>query len=100
MGEWNAKPLNVKTWDNFKSHFRDAQVELKEIQGPIMLQAGYHHANMLAEQLQVDLNNQQTQMLAMVQGLARVEDDLLELIKQPSANAAINDVHQQMLELL
>ena len=49
IGEWNKKSPTDKTWDIFKSHFRAAQVELKEIRGPTMLQAGYHHANMLAQ---------------------------------------------------
>ena len=49
---------------------------------------------MLAEQLRVDLNNHQTQMLAMVQGLVHVEDDLTPPIETPVANATINDVQQ------
>ena len=39
LGEWNQKILTDKTWENFKSHFRSAQVELKEIRGPTMQQA-------------------------------------------------------------
>ena len=65
LGEWNALG-NLKIWDVFRSYFRDAQRELKEIRGPTMQQAGYHHANMLASQLRVDLGNQQTEMMAMV----------------------------------
>ena len=34
-----------------------------------MQQAGYHHANMLASQLRVDIGNQQTKMLSMVHQL-------------------------------
>ena len=54
-----------------KSHFCDAQKELKEIRGPTMQQAGFHHANMFASQLRVYLRNQQAEMLAMVQTLVK-----------------------------
>ena len=67
LGKWNA--LVNKAWDLFKSHFRDAQTKLKEIRGPTMQQASYHHANMLASQLRVDIGNQQTKMLSMVHQL-------------------------------
>ena len=100
LGEWHAKPTNQKTWITFKSHFRDAQTELKAIRGPTMQQAGYHHANMLAEQLRVDLNNQQTEMLAMVQGLTQVEDEPHMPREMEVANAATIDVQHQIFELL
>ena len=87
--------MRDKTWDSFKSHFRAAQVELKEIRGPTMHQAGYHHANMLTEQLRTDLINQQMEMLAMVQMLLPVPEQINyqpELVVQPSKNAAINKI--------
>ena len=65
LGRWNALGIH-KTWDVFKSHFCDTQKELKEIRSPTMQQAGFHHANMPASQLRVDLGSQQTEMLAMV----------------------------------
>ena len=45
-----------------------------------MQQEDFHHANMLASQLSIDLGNQQTEMLAMVQNLVtdvQVEQDLM-----------------------
>ena len=105
IGEWNAEPN--KTWALFKTHFRDAQTELKEIRGPTMQQAGYHHANMLASQLRVDLNNQQTEMLAMVQNMVIQEpppaqESLAEEAPvQEAANATIGgNVQLQMLQIL
>ena len=104
IGEWNAVPN--KTWDLFKTHFRDAQAELKDIRGPTMQQAGYHHANMLASQLRVDLNNQQTQMLAMMQDFVIPEPPAYEAPPeeahvQQAANATIGtDVQLQMLQIL
>ena len=64
-----SKKSNGQDLENLKSHFGSAQVELKGIQGPTMQPAGYHHANMLAQQLRDDLTNQQTEMLAMMQNL-------------------------------
>ena len=32
----------------FKTHFRESQTELREIGGPTIEQAGFHHTNMLA----------------------------------------------------
>ena len=38
-------------WSTFKTYFYEAQLNLKKIQGPTMAQAGFHHANILATQL-------------------------------------------------
>ena len=103
LDKWNALG-NTKTWEIFKSHFRDAQRELKEIRGPTMQQAGYNHANMLASQLRVDLGNQQTEMMAMVQTL--VEDTQAEnsspptMVEQPAVNATMTTAQEQMLQIL
>ena len=68
------KNAGDKIWDKFKSHFRAAQVEDKEFCVPMMQQAGYHYANMLAQQLHNDITNQQAEMLAIVQSLILVPD--------------------------
>ena len=51
LGDWESLPSNNKTWDRFKEHFKAAQKQLRAIRGPTMQQAGYHHANHLAQQL-------------------------------------------------
>ena len=48
LGEWNDTDAAMKTWELFKSHFTQAQTDLKAIRVPTMQQAGYHHANILA----------------------------------------------------
>ena len=48
LDEFAGKTPHDKNYKNFKSHFPAAQKMLKEIRGPTMLQAGYHHANMVA----------------------------------------------------
>ena len=102
LGDWNTK-TGAKTWDEFKAHFRKAQTELKEIRGPTMQQAGYHHANMLAQQLQVNLENQQREMLAMVQNMVPEAQEHIantQHVEQQTANAVVTTVQQQMLEIL
>ena len=47
LRNWNSKSGADKTWPVFKTHFKTAQTELKELHGPTMAQVGYHHANML-----------------------------------------------------
>ena len=36
LGDWVTIPNNDKTWDHFKSHFKDAQKQLCAIRGPAM----------------------------------------------------------------
>ena len=48
-------------------HFKNVQAKLKQIHGPTMQQSGYHHANMLANQLRTDLQVQGTETLAIIQ---------------------------------
>ena len=105
IGEWNSRAN--KTWDSFKTHFRNAQTELKEIRGPTMQQAGYHHANMLASQMRVDLNNQQADMLALMQGIVVQDQPPAQEVMEDNtpvqqvANAAVVDnVQLQMLQIL
>ena len=66
LGEWDSKPTASETWDNFKLHFKDAQQQLKRIRGPTMQQAGYHHANHLADQLRKDMENQNNELMTIL----------------------------------
>ena len=51
LSDWNSKPDPDKTWLNFKQHFKDYQIELKDKRGPTMQQDRFHLTNMLADQL-------------------------------------------------
>ena len=68
---WDNKPQDEQTWINLKTHFHEAQQQLKSIRGPSMQQAGYHQANALAQKISNDirlqLHERGTQMLAMLQ---------------------------------
>ena len=67
-----------------------------------MQQAGYHHANMLAAQLRLDMDNRQNEMLAMVQSQLMVpEEEPSPEPESPSANIVSQDsVQLEMLKLL
>ena len=67
LGDWENLPARRKTWDQFKTHFKDAQKQLKAIRGPTMQQAGYHHANHLADQLRQDIEKRDTELLTVIQ---------------------------------
>ena len=109
LGEQNTRAVTTNTWDTFKVHFKDAQTKLKEIRGPIMQQAGYHHANMLAEQLCADLRLQGIEMLALVQSMANIDNNppVYEAQHRPQpppvpvANAVMKDAVQvEIIHLL
>ena len=67
LGEWEALRATAKTWVKFKKHFTTAQKQLKAIRGPTMQQAGYHHANMLAEQLKTDMERCDQELFSVIQ---------------------------------
>ena len=67
LGDWEALSTNNKTWDNFKTHFKKAQKQLRAIRGPTMQQAGYHHANHLAQKLTSDIQQRDSDLLSYIQ---------------------------------
>ena len=67
LGDWELLQPRDKTWDRFKKHFKEAQKQLKAIRGPTMQQAGYHHANHLADQLRQDIEKRDTDLLTVIQ---------------------------------
>ena len=75
---WEGKSDEEKTWTNFKTHFHEHQLNLRNIRGPTMQQAGYHHANALAKQVTKNINNQlqerDNNMLAMLQTLPPIAE--------------------------
>ena len=103
LGEWNQKPTQERTWDNFKTHFQNAQQTLKDIRGPTMKQAGYHHANHLAAELKEELRENQAQMLALVQNVNmddwRNEEEIQDT-KLESANAMSQNIQQETIKMI
>ena len=108
LGEWSSRAATTKTWDTFKVHFKDAHTKLKEIRGPTIQQADYHHANMFAEQLYADLQLQGMEMLALVQSMVIDDNQPVEEIqpplhpqREPVANVVMQDnVQAKILRLL
>ena len=107
LTQWENKPQTQKTWANFKTHFHEAQLQLKQIRGPTMQQAGYHHANALAQQIQQQLQDRDTQMMALLQNIpsltssssSSAEEDYQEE-HNPTSHAANSLVDSTQLEIL
>ena len=102
--DWQAQPLQNKTYTNFKTHFTAAQKVLKEIRGPTMLQAGYHHANMVASPLQDSLTTHNDEVVAMlqqvIQGQALSSDIPADETGPPSHQANVTTLDSIQLEML
>ena len=67
LGNWESLAAARKDWQTFQTHFKDAQKQLKAIRGPTMQQAGYHHANHLAQQLRTDIQQRDNNLLLFIQ---------------------------------
>lgn len=63
LGNWDKKVDADKTWTNLKEHFCDAQLELRKIRGPTMMQAGFVHANHLAKEMRQEMQASNTELL-------------------------------------
>ena len=57
LTEWEKKPVADRTWATFKTHFHEAQLNLKKIRGPTMQQAGFHHANLVVNQIKDEITS-------------------------------------------
>ena len=62
LREWNGRPLAACTWENFKTHVRDAQITLRKT-GEITVDEGLNHTNivnMVIEGVRAALAEQQS----------------------------------------
>ena len=113
LGDWEALATTAKTWTRFKTHFTTAQKQLKAIRGPTMQQAGYHHANMLAEQLKTCMEHRDQELFSAIQSVvdsnsvatsppSMAQSELSTITpSQHQANAVQNDsIQLEMLKLL
>ena len=94
LGTWEALAPRNKTWVRFKQHFTDAQKQLKAIRGPTMQQAGYHHANLLAQQLKTDLERRDTELFSIIQSVAESTSSPPSIA--PSEVSTITPTHQHV----
>ena len=111
LGDWETLTAGDKTWDRFKSHFKEAQKQLRAIRGPTMQQAGYHHANHLASQLREDIEKRDTELFSVIQSAMETASQApslapsdISLVTPPvhqHANAVQGDpVQLEMLKIL
>ena len=111
LTQWEDKGDADKNWANFKTHFHEAQLQLKKIRGPTMQQAGYHHANVLAQeistQIQQQIEQRDTQLLSVLQSLPSMIDpssssdsDATPLSLPPTQTANAISADKTQLEIL
>ena len=108
LTQWEDKPQDQKTWATFKSHFHEAQLQLKKIRGPTMQQAGFHHANALTQeigqQLQAQLEARDSKMYAVLQQLPGLtetsssSDDSQEEVYEIVNSLTTNNVQLEILK--
>ena len=65
---WFARPVADRTWLNFKEHFSSAYRALKKVRGPAMRSTTFQ-ANLMAEQLNENIERMKTEVLASVNAL-------------------------------
>ena len=100
LSKWKNSPAIDKTWANFKLYFKDAQADLKEIRGLMMQQAGYHHVNMLAMQLEENMVSRNTSMFSTVQKFAAAATEVEQYDNPPHPqNQTENAVSQDTMQL-
>lgn len=109
LTKWEEKPQQEKTWPNFKTHFHEAQLQLKRIRGPTMHQTGYHHANVLAQelstQIQQQLEQRDEQLLSVIQAMPSLTDassssDSEDPPASQVANSITTNTQLEILKLL
>ena len=91
LRDWNARPANQRTYANFKTHFRDAQIALRKT-GEITVEEGLNHAevvNMVTEGVRAAFAENTTVEVANnmdeTAELRKQVDDMRALIEQMNA---------------
>ena len=105
---WEDKPAIEKTWNNFKTHFKEAQKRLKAIRGPTMQQAGCHHANVLANAMKEETKVNNEEVLSSLQTVITqpsTADETSTLTPTSTLEQKVNttpadSVQMQMLQIL
>ena len=96
LGDWESLATTDKTWTRFKQHFKDAQKQLKAIRGPTMQQAGYHHANSLAQQLRSDIQQRDNDLLTVLQQAMEANSAASSPSLAPTDISTVTDHPQQV----
>ena len=73
LAEWFATPEQDKTWVNFKTHFTDAQQQLRLVRGESMRNTPFHQANlMLQEEVRKDFESMQDDIVTSLNSIAEM----------------------------
>ena len=92
LKDWNRTPVQDKTWNNFKRHFREAQQQYRETL-PSTIQDSHHQANLIAQQVTNNLLHQMYQEEEPAQESAQTSQEETN----HSANAVLHDSTLQNL---
>ena len=96
-------------WINFKMHFHKVQLQLKNIQGSTIQQAGYYYANALAQeigtQIQQQMATRDTDILELIQNIpslveTRSSSDSEEVPEHTENAIATNTMQLEILKVL
>ena len=111
LSQWSEKPNAEKNCSTFKTHFHEAQLQLKDMRGLTMQQAGNHHANSIAQQtnsnIQQQLTQRNSQILEMMQSMpvlaessSQSDDSHEDHDYKFSSNSSQDNTQLQILRLL
>ena len=92
LKDWNRTPVQDKTWNNFKRHFREAQKQYRDTL-PSTIQDPQHQANLIAQQVTSNLLQQMYQEEETAQEPAQPSQE----VTQHTANAVLHDSTLQNL---
>ena len=99
LQRWNEKPPVDQTWDNLKTHFRDEQEKLKKIRGPTMMQAGFAHANHIAEEIRTEIQASNAELINAISELGN-EGNEYATANSAAMNATLeNNLSAQMANM-
>ena len=93
LKEWNERPLADRTWNNFKTHFRNVQIALRKT-GELTIDEGLNHSaivDMVTEGVRVALDEQpeQVNIMTETESLKQQLEEMRELMEK------MNNTQQQ-----
>ena len=99
---WYNKPLVDQTYANFKTHFTEAQKELKQVRGPKLRDTQYHQANEVT-QLKAEMNRMKDEFMATMNVLTEAslaQEETEHQIEPPAVQEAPSGLNAAMLQLI
>ena len=87
--EWYEKAEIEQTWNNFKTHFTEAQQQLRQVRGDTMRNTPFHQANLaLQEEVRRDFQRMRDEVVQSLNVMATEVNNSNSVPPPDSANAA------------